>query len=88
MADKKEEPKQADPVSDDEEESEEEIEQSVLDQNLLDAAKINNMEDCETWMDKGGNPGFEKDQWNAVLWAACNGNEQLIRYFHRRGALN
>lgn len=23
-----------------------------------------------------------------MLWAACNGNEQLLRVFHRRGALN
>jgi ankyrin repeat protein len=54
----------------------------------LEASKINNVEDCELWLDKGGNPEFEKDGWNAVLWAACNGNELLLRTLHRRGALN
>lgn len=55
---------------------------------MLLAAKNNNVEDVEIWLDKGGHPLFERDGWNAVLWAACNGNEELIRIFHRRGALS
>lgn len=87
MADK-EENKQPAEASDDDEESEEEIEQIELDTNLLEAAKNNNIEDTELWLDKGGNSEYEKEGWNAVLWAACNGNEQMLRLFHRRGLLN
>lgn len=27
-----------------------------------------------------------KDGWNAILWAACNGNEQIIRILIQHGA--
>lgn len=87
MADKEEE-KKAHASEEDDEESEEEIPQEVLDANLLAAAKANNVEDVELWLDKGGHPLFEAEGWNAVLWAACNGNDELIRIFHRRGALS
>ena len=30
---------------------------------------------------------FEEDGWNAILWAACNGNEKLVRVLIKRGGL-
>ena len=84
--DKKDEVKAAGISDDDEEESEEEMPQEELDMNLLDASKTNNIEECEQWLEKKANPLFNKDGWNAVLWAACNGNDKLIRILHRRGA--
>ena len=75
-------------LSEDDEDSEEEMDQIELDNNLLEAAKNNSITDCEQWLDRGGNPEYELEGWNAVLWAACNGNEQLLRVLHSRGALN
>lgn len=72
---------------DDDEYGEQQLPQEELDENLVNAAKANNIEDVENWLDKGGHPLFEKEGWNAVLWAANNGNEELIRILHRRGAL-
>ena len=73
--------------SDDEEESEEEITQEEKDTTLLEFARQDNYEEVEQWLDKGGDPLFEAEGWNAVLWAACNGNEKMLRLLYRRGAL-
>ena len=71
---------------DDEEESEEEMPQEELDRNLLQACKDSNVEEAEAWLERKANPLFTENNWNAVLWAACNGNDKLIRILHRRGA--
>jgi hypothetical protein len=42
---------------------------------LLEACKNDDIDNCEIWLEKDGNPEFEENGWNAVLWAACNGNE-------------
>jgi ankyrin repeat protein len=85
MDSKKDDPKQAAGSDDDEEESEEEVPQEVIDQGLLDACRENNMEEAMTYLEKA-NPLYTKDGWNALLWAANNGNDQLIRLLHKRGA--
>jgi len=82
--DKKEDPKKA-ASDDDDEESEEEVPQEVIDQGLLDACRENNMEEVHTYLEKA-NPLYTKDGWNALLWAANNGNDQLIRLLHKKGA--
>jgi len=85
MADK--EDKKPNVDNDDDEDSEEEIPQEEKDENLLEASKNNDIENVELWLDKGGDPTFMKEGWNSVLWAACNGNEELIHLLYRRKAL-
>lgn len=75
-------------LDDDEEDEDEMIPQEEKNDNLIGASKNNDVEQVEFWLDKGGDPTFEKEGWNAVLWAACNGNEELIRLLYRRGALS
>lgn len=84
-AEKKEDPKAAAISDDDDEEEEEEMPQDELDMNLIMACKESNVEDAEQWLEKKANPLTIKDGWNAVLWAACNGNDKLMRIFHARG---
>ena len=31
---------------------------------------------------------YEKDGWNPLLWAACNGNEEIVRALIRQGAIS
>jgi ankyrin repeat protein len=37
-------------------------------------------------LEKEANPLFEKDGWNPLLWAACNGNEEIVRILLARNA--
>lgn len=37
-------------------------------------------------LEAGGNVIFEKDGWNPLLWAACNGNEEIVRILIKRDA--
>jgi len=84
MDPKKEDPKK-DGSDDDDEESEEEVPQEVIDMGLLTACRENNIEEAMTYLEKA-NPMYTKDGWNALLWAANNGNDQLIRLLHKKGA--
>ena len=68
------------------EEEEEEESQETKDESLLEACRDDNVEEAQIWLDKKANPLFIKDGWNAVLWAACNGNDKLIRILHINGA--
>ena len=77
MEDGKEEKKIVD--DDEDEEEEEEISETEKNTSLLLAAKQNRIEDVNFWLDKGAAIGYEEDGWNAILWAACNGNERLVR---------
>ena len=79
--------KKVDNVDDDyDEEEEEEESQETKDESLLEACRDDNVEEAQIWLDKKANPLFIKDGWNAVLWAACNGNDKLIRILHINGA--
>jgi len=71
----------------DEEENEIETPPDVLDNNLLDACRENRTDDVVIWLDKRANPLFEKDGWNPLLWAACNGNEEIVRSLIKHNAI-
>lgn len=69
-----------------EEEEEEEVTQEQLDEGLLKACKENNVEEAQYFLSKHASPTVEKDGWNPLLWAACNGNEQIIRILIKHNA--
>ena len=37
-------------------------------------------------LDKKANALFKKDGWTPLLWAACNGNEQIVRALIKHNA--
>jgi len=71
---------------DEEEEPEEELKQEQLDDNLLKACKENNVEEVALWLSKHASPTFEKEGWNPLLWAANNGNEEIVRLLIKHNA--
>ena len=71
---------------DDEENQVEEIKQETKDEMLLKACKENNLEEAQNWLAKGGSPICEKDSWNPLLWAASNGNEEMVRLLIKHNA--
>lgn len=70
----------------DEENQEEELKQEVKDEFLLKACKENNLEDAQLWLSKQASPICEKDGWNPLLWAASNGNEEIVRLLIKHNA--
>ena len=77
------------PVIDDDDDEEEvvvELKQEELDDFLLKACKDNNIEDVVEWLYKHASPTAEKDGWNPLLWAASNGNEELVRILIKHNA--
>ena len=66
-------------MDDEEEEEGELISQDTCNAEFLEAARTNNVEELEKWISKKADINYMKDGWNAILWAACNGNEQIIR---------
>jgi len=46
---------------------------------LLQACRDNKYEDVMFWLEKRAVATFEKDGWNPLLWASCNGNEKIVR---------
>ena len=81
-----EDPKNKPAASDDDEESEEEVSQETLDMGLYNACKDNMIQEAREFLDRRANPLYDKDGWNAVLWAACNGSDKMIRLLHQYGA--
>src|SRR6266704_352242 len=69
-----------------EEEEEEEESQDQLDDGLLKACKDNNVEQAHYYLTKHASPTIEKDGWNPLLWAACNGSEQIVRLLIKHNA--
>lgn len=63
----------------DEDEEQEGPPQEVLDADLLKACRENNTEAVIKALETNANPLYEKDGWNPLLWAACNGNEEIVR---------
>ena len=86
MEEGKADPPKDDPSDSEGESNESEISQSELDKNLLECAKNNKIEDVNMWLDKGASPLYEADGWNPLLWAACNGNEDIVRALIKRNA--
>jgi len=70
----------------DDDESVEQVLQEDLDAELIDAAKANDLEGVVVALDKTANPQFKKDGWSPLLWAACNGNEDMVRILINRKA--
>ena len=56
------------------------------DQWLLDSVKANDLAQCEEALTKGANAIAEKNGWNPLLWAACNGNEDIVRLLIKHDA--
>lgn len=71
---------------DDEEEVEEELKQEQKDELLIKACKENNLEEAQHWLAKQASPTCERDGWNPLLWAASNGNEDLVRLLVKHNA--
>ena len=64
---------------DEDSEEKEEMSQGEKDLTLLKAVKENDLEMAEDLLNKQASPTFMQDGWNALLWAACNGNEDMVR---------
>lgn len=63
-----------------------ELSQEERDSMLLAAVKENNYEQVEELLLKQANPSTEKDGWNPLLWASCNGNEDIVRLLIKNNA--
>ena len=74
------EPKSA---SDDEDQTEEEEEKQMTQEQrdalLMTAVKENNYEEVQEALRMNANASCEENGWNPILWAACNGNEDIVR---------
>ena len=53
---------------------------------MLKACKDNNAEEAALWLSKRASPTYEKDGWNPLLWAANNGNEDIVRMLIKHNA--
>lgn len=51
------------------------------------AAKGNDVDGVVVALDKGAKSTFKSPEgWSPLLWAACNGNENMVRILIKRGA--
>ena len=71
---------------DDYDENQEQMSQEQRDNLLIQAVKDNNLEQVEELITKQANASFEKDGWNPLLWASCNGNEDIVRLLIKNNA--
>lgn len=63
------------------------MDKETLDNGLLTACRENNVEDALMYLSKKDtNPMFEKENWTPLLWAACNGNEELVKALINKSA--
>jgi ankyrin repeat protein len=53
--------------------------QEDKDKNLLQAVKNDDFDEVYTLLRNQAVPSYEQDGWNALLWAARNGNEDIVR---------
>ncbi len=67
-------------------EVEEEMSLEERNEGLMAAVKEGNVEQVEEFLTKGAQATFEKDGWNPLLWAACNGDETIVRLLIRHNA--
>ena len=70
----------------DDESNEGEIPEEERNNGLLDACRENNTEEATKWLELKANALYEKEGWNPLLWAACNGNEEIVRKLIKYGA--
>jgi ankyrin repeat protein len=69
-----------------EEEPEEEMKEEEKNERLLKACKENNLEEAQYFIQVQAMPTYEKDGWTPLLWAAMNGNEEIVRLLIRHNA--
>jgi ankyrin repeat protein len=67
-------------------EDENQLTQDQKDTMLFTAVKENNLAGTEEALELGASPTYEKDNWSSLMWAACNGNEQIVRILIRNNA--
>jgi len=68
------------------EEEQEQMPQEEKDKLLMDAVKENNYDKVNEMLQKQASPSVEKDGWNPLLWASCNGNEDIVRLLIKHNA--
>lgn len=56
------------------------------DRLLLEAVKDGDVEKVNEMLMKQASPSSEKDGWNPLLWASCNGNEEIVRLLIKASA--
>ena len=86
MDDKKARDDAADEDYEGEEGQEEEFNPEKATEKLIKACKVNNLEEVRFAVSKNAIPTEEKDGWSPLLWAACNGNEDIVRELIAHGA--
>ena len=69
-----------------EEEQETKMSQEDLDKGLMQAVKDDDLEKVTEFLSLQALPSYEVDGWNALLWAARNGNEDIVRELIKFGA--
>jgi len=69
-----------------EEEPEEEMKEEEKNERLIKACKENNYEEAQYFIQLQAMPTCEKDGWTPLLWAAMNGNEQIVRLLIKHNA--
>ena len=75
------------PGDSDEEEGEDEKDPEQLKMDLLAACRENNMEQVEALLqEKNIEVVFKHDGWSPILWAACNGSEDICRLLIAKNA--
>jgi ankyrin repeat protein len=73
-------PKDQEGSGSDDESEEEEVSVDDLNNGLLQACRENNIEAALGFLKNAKtNPLYEKENWTPLLWAACNGNEDLCQ---------
>ena len=77
-------PADEEPTDSDEEEFK--MSQEELDKHLLTATRENSIEEVEHWLKEKANPMIHIDNWSPLLWAACNGNEDMVRLLIKHNA--
>ena len=74
------EPNRDSDVDSDEEEEEVQISPEQKNKMLMDAVKNNDFDGVVEATKIGADVTHEVDGWNPLLWAACNGNEDIVRH--------
>ena len=74
-----EEKKAGDEFTESDEESGEAMSEDELNNLLLEASRMNSLEEVTHWLENKASPIFKKEKWSPLLWAACNGNEDIVR---------
>ena len=64
----------------DSDEEEEQMSPEEANEKLFEAVKEGDVEFALELLEKNAaSPTVEKDNWNPLLWASCNGNEEMVR---------